>query len=866
MSPGFPSLSLWVMNLNRIGVQNRIVKLAFLIIGGSAFGLGAAATLVALQVPKVGSQTDKGILVNTGQYIDPDGKLTLFSARPVDVVLSPDGRIAYLKENDGLTVVDTASGVIQQRLPIPGGSSHTGLALAQDATKLYYSNAGSEIAEIDIASTPRKILRTFKMPNARAGGNAYPCGMTVHEGKLYVALSRSNQVAEISLASGEILRTIEVAPAPFAIALDANNREIWVTSWGTTPKTGDLAAPSSGTPVTVDRRGIATGGVASQISLSNGRVVRTIPVGSQPCEIALSGGSIYVASANSDAIHAIARGQDTSKVVWKSTLGAAPSSLEILDNGQIAVACGGSNEVVILDRSTHKPLETYRSAWYPLAVRSFRNNLFIAGAKGVGARGNDLRQGKLDAIAKTEKFATPLTADAAKQRGVYQFTGALSIIPRDPKTTAKPEALAAIPAARKGLKPVPIPTRPGEPSVFKHVIYVLKENRTYDQIFGDIAKGDGDPSLCIYGDKITPNHHALANEFVLLDNYYCNGVLSADGHSWSTEGNATTYFERSFGGWTRSYPFGDDPLAISSTGHIWDAVLDKGLTFKNYGEYDYTEPANGEKHTAILNDFQSGARKIKFTHKIGIDRLRKHSDPECPGWNMEIPDILRASYFLRDLKAANTSGKLPNFNFVYLPQDHTSGAGAGVPHPTAHMADNDLALGQIVDAVSRSRFWKETVIFVIEDDPQAGFDHVDGHRSICLVISPYTKRGAVVSKFYNQASVLKSIRHIFGIKPATRFEMIANLMSDCFQSVPNLKPYTVRPNQVPLDRMNGSDSKFPVLDMSKPDIVDEDEFNRQHWASSRGDAPYPKEWAGAHGRGLKAKGLAIDEGVKEDDD
>jgi phospholipase C len=443
-----------------------------------------------------------------------------------------------------------------------------------------------------------------------------------------------------------------------------------------------------------------------------------------------------------------------------------------------------------------------------------------------------------------------LGKDEAKSRGVYQFTGALSVITRS-ANARKPDELPVERAPRPNVAAIPIPARPGEPSVFKHVVYVLKENRTYDQVYGDMPKGDGDPSLCIYGERVTPNQHAIAGQFALLDNYYCNGVLSADGHSWSTEGNATTYFERTFGGWTRSYPYGDDPLAISSTGHIWDAVLDKGLSFKNYGEYDYADPTKGESYKTILQDFESGERKVRFKHNIGIERLKRYSDPDCPGWNMGIPDVVRASYFIRDVKA----GKLSAFNFVYLPQDHTSGGGAGSPTPEAHMADNDLAVGRIVDAVSHSKYWKDTVFFMVEDDPQAGFDHVDGHRSTCLVVSAYTRRGAVVSQFYNQGSVLKSISHILGLKPVTRTEIQANLMTDCFSRQPNFAVFDVRPNQVPLDQMNGAKSAFRRLDLSKPDRVDEQEFNRQLWTLSGRTAPFPVALTGPHGKGLAARGL-----------
>lgn len=843
-----------------------------MIVGLALLGVAAvsAVSTIAYRASmRVGDRTDRGILVASGQWINPQGRMSILSTRPNDLVLSSDGKTAYLKENEGLTIVDCVSGDIRQRLAIPGGASLTGLALSADGQRLYFSDADDKIAVIDVGASPAKVESYIKLPPAKVGGSPYPCGLALDGQTLYAALSRANEVAVIDLATGTVTRTFAVEPAPFGLALDAAHHQLWVTSWGTTPKSGEHQSLASGTLVAVDRRGIAIGGAVTPIDLEANEAGAPIRVGSQPCEIALHGDAVFVAEANSDDVIRVDRVTHAVKVTYQSSLNGEPSSLCLMPNGDLAVACGGTNEIVVLGAADSQPVATYRAAWYPAAVRTSQGNLYVASAKGLGERRLDLRGGVLDTLGKTEKSAPLDPAEKAKGFNSYQFTGVLSVIPAA-TVSARSEELPASASARPDVRPIPVPERVGEPSVFKHVVYVLKENRTYDQVFGDIGKGDSDPSLCIYGEEITPNQHALAREFALLDNYYCNGVLSADGHSWSTEGNATTYFARSFGGWTRSYPFGDDPLAISNTGHIWDAVLDKGLTFRNYGEYDTATPTKGEKYLTILKDFESGERKVKFSHQMGIDRLRAHSDPDCPGWNLDIPDVLRSSYFIRDVEKANLTGNFPALNFVYLPQDHTSGGGAGAPAPTAQVADNDLAVGRVVDAVSHSKFWKDTVIFVVEDDPQAGFDHVDGHRSLCLVISPYTRRGAVVSDFYTQAGVLTTISHILGLKPATRFEQIANLMTNCFQSSSDLRPYTAKPNRVPIDALNPSKTAFRSLNLSKPDQVNEDEFNRQLWALAKGSTPYPAEWAGPHGRGLEAKGLRAQAGSespeKDDDD
>ena len=269
------------------------------------------------------------------------------------------------------------------------------------------------------------------------------------------------------------------------------------------------------------------------------------------------------------------------------------------------------------------------------------------------------------------------------------------------------------------IKPVPVPAKLGQPSVFKHVIYAIKENRTFDQIFGDVKEARSDERLCVFPEKITPNHHKLADRFGLQDNYYCNGVLSADGHSWATEANVTPYLERAFGGFSRSYTFGDDPITYSSSGFIWDSFLDAGLSFRNYGELDYAKPPEGMKYMKIFEAYEEG-KPIEFTQNIGIERLRKFSCREYPGWNMQIPDVLRMERFLKEFREFEKNDGLPNLSIVYLPQDHFGG---GITS-RSHMADNDLAVGRLVQAVSKSKYWKDTVIFINEDDPQNGYDHI----------------------------------------------------------------------------------------------------------------------------------------------
>jgi len=420
------------------------------------------------------------------------------------------------------------------------------------------------------------------------------------------------------------------------------------------------------------------------------------------------------------------------------------------------------------------------------------------------------------------------------------------------------------PSLRDGLPPI------------KHVIYVIKENRTYDQVFGDLAQANGDPSLCVFGREVTPNQHALAERFVLLDNYYCNGVVSADGHQWAMQGVVVDYLEKQFGGWTRSYDLGTDALTYAANGFLWDAVLLRGLSFRNFGELDF---ARVDEPKGTWFDVQAAVRAGSFrsSRNISPETLARYSAPDYPGWNMAISDQLRIDRFLDEFRAMEQRGEFPNFTIVYLPQDHTSGLDENSPTPRAHVADNDLAVGRLIEALSKSRFWASTAVFVNEDDPQNGWDHVDGHRSMCLVASPWAKRGAVVKHFYNQTSVLRTMELILGLPPLSQQDAAAVPMEECFTDQPDLAPFVATQNRIPLDERNpkrsaAGASASPLLaasdaqDLSLPDKIDDDVFNRVIWYSVRGDEPYPEEFAGAHGKGLGEFGLKLARAEERDGD
>ncbi len=862
-------------------------------------------------IQHVGPQPAGGHLTATLQFLHPAGQSVEFNGRPVDLVASPDGRTIYVKDNRGVVALDAATWQVKQELKFSaGGSSWHGIVATRDGSRLFATTSQDLLWEIKVTPTGklelgRKIPMIGPMLKAdeastsgasgagfkdalRAKGDSAPCGLVLSEDEkmAYVCLSRNNTLGIVDLEAGKVLKEIAVGVAPYDVVLVAGGKKAFVSNWGgRRARAGDKTAKSAGTDAVVDERGVASSGMVSVVDLDQGKEVAQIVTGLHPSDLELDAarGRVYVANANSDTVSVI----DASSLAVVETIsvkpdssvafGSAPNALSLSKDGRtLFVANGGNNAVAVVSLAQSpgdKSAVTgfIPTAWYPGGLLNDGQHLYIANTKGLGSRNPSKdRKGwnSHNHLGTVSKVAIP---DAAALRAHTRQVMADARVP---------QMLRAWDKSQSRRRPVPVPNRLGEPSVFDHVVYIIKENRTYDQVFGDLPQGNADTNLCTFGREVTPNHHALAEEFVLLDNYYCNGVCSADGHAWAMEGYATDYLERSFGGWARSYPFsGDDPLSFASSGFIWDHVLAQGLSFRNYGEMGKTatQPKNA-KWLEVWQDHQAKAGKITFEHDIQIDTLRRYSCPDSPGWNMRIPDAVRADVFLKEFEQYEQRGDWPNLVIIMLPSDHTSGTSPGLPTPRAHVSENDLAMGRIIERISESRFWPKTCIFVNEDDPQNGYDHVDGHRSICLVVSPYTKRGAVVSQFYNQTSVLHTMSRMFGVAPMNQMVALSPLMSECFTTTPDFKPYQCQPNRIPLDELNKEKAelrgealhwalKSLEQNWDEVDRADEDTLNRILWHSVKGvDTPYPVASAGAHGKGLRKLGLKLDDAKDDDDD
>jgi hypothetical protein len=405
--------------------------------------------------------------------------------------------------------------------------------------------------------------------------------------------------------------------------------------------------------------------------------------------------------------------------------------------------------------------------------------------------------------------------------------------------------------------PRPVPTRTGDPSRIQHVVYIIKENRTYDQVFGDLPQGNGDPSLVMFGQDVTPNHHRLASQFTLFDNFYATGRDSADGHQWVTQSNETSYVMlHAYEG--RSYPAqGNDPIAYSSSGFLWDNALKMHKTVRVYGEFAGHMPETEIERVSLLRRWKEGADWNHYWNVTApiepLNQILAHNYPTAAG---AIPDQIRAEIFLHDLAGWEKSGEMPDLIYMDLPSDHTLGAYPGTSSVKAMVADNDLALGRIVEAITHSRYWRNTAIMVVEDDAQAGVDHVDGHRTVALAISPFTRRGYVDSTFYSQTSMIKTIELMLGLPGMTLFDRIATDMRAAFQDESDPSPYvSVVPKQSlfdlnpPFKAISGPARKAAKASLEwrwdVPDAAPSDQLNRIIWGEARGwTTPYPETRTG----------------------
>jgi YVTN family beta-propeller protein len=783
------------------------------------FGMAPAAQRAAEAARRPGALGDGTLLLPNGWRIAPAGRHLPVGDLPLAFVFSPDGADLIVTNNGydkpTLTIVDARSFSVRSTVPVE--QAWLGLAWHPDRRRLY-STGGNLVQEFAYEEGTLKSLRVFALPRsptALGGGLA----VTADGRRLLVVRALEQQLLELSLDTGAIARTVRLPAEGYACLLSRDGTRLFVSLWG-------------GAKVLVfDANSLAQ--------------VAEIGVGEHPNAMALSpaGDRLFVACANTNAVWAV----DTASMKATEQIGVAmfpnapagttPNGLALSPDGRtLLVANADNNTAAVVDVAEvgqSRVSGFIPTGWYPTAVGFDRSGrqVYVLSGKGLSSLPNP--RGPTPLIGRTDQFIGGL------------LKGALSVLPFPQgedlaRMTAKAISLSAYSdAVRLAPADAPpassIPGEVGRPSPIKYVFYIIRENRTYDQVLGDLPQGDGDPALCLFGAPITPNAHALAREFTLFDNFFVNAEVSYDGHAFSTGAYATDVVEKiwpanyanrggaylSEGGGAMRNPYGN--VAAPAQGYIWDACHRAGISVRSYGEF----VLHGD-------DFRDKKSPLEAT----VPGLVGAFSPEFPPFDLDISDQTRADIWLREFRAFEASGGLPRLTIMRLPRDHTAGTRVGSVTPRAMVADNDLALGRIVDAISHSRFWKESAIFVLEDDAQNGPDHIDAHRSVLVVASPFTRRGAVDHTLYTTSGVLRTIELILGLPPMTQYDAGATPLYNAFVAEPDARPYAVVAARIPLDERNTRGApgaaESATMDFSAPDRAPDLLLNEVIWKSVKG--------------------------------
>lgn len=795
----------------------------------------AAGVVISQTTPRVqpGPLAGGGYLLNSGWKVSPVGRVIPVSTLPMSHAISADSRYVAIL-NGGfaaptVSLIDLETGKEAQRATVADG--WRGTAFGESGDRLYVGGGAKPlVTQFSFASgqlVEEKQLNPFPEEKERAAHLIADVVLAQDKKTLLVADMYASRVVLMDAAAGSVRRSFPVATGPYALLPHPDGKSLFVSAWGTSR--------------------------VHQYNLADGREIAQVDMGAYPTDMLLSpDGRLFTTASNTNQVSVAKFSEGQWRVTErinlaiapKQPVGVTPSAMSLSADGQtLYIACSHLNAVAVVNVAGESAQVRgfIPTGWYPTAVRPIPGNrLLILNGKGLRSypnpNGPDPR-----------KWPRPAGQPALKEYVGHLQPGAVQIVDafdaaqladytrtvaaNSPYRDALLES-AGIPAGN------PIPNRPGEVSPIKHVVLLMKENRTYDQVFGDMKQSNADPSLLLFGEEITPNHHQLAREFGLLDNFYVNADVSSDGMWWTTSAIAPDHNQKT---WPMSYarrltmrpptPI-QPPVSGAPGGYLWDKAKAAGVSFYNYGFFaiNVTGPAPGP-----------GVKQIT---EVRDAVLRPHTNLYFRQHDRTYSDVTRMKIFTDDLAAWEKKGEMPQLVMMTIGNDHTDGTTPGHPTPYACVADNDQALGLMIEAISHSKFWKDTAIFVVEDDAQDGPDHVDSHRSPAFVISPYARRGVVESTMYNTTSILRTIELILGLSPMTTFDAAARPMWALFQSTPDLRPYTRLPSRVPFTNLNPAQSATAArslkLNFQGSDEADEEELNDILWRAIKGTpAPPP---------------------------
>ena len=766
--------------------------------------------------------------LNNGWVLQPAGRQVGLDTFPMSTALSPDGR--YLLVLNGgyrppsVIVLEAATGREVGRVPVADG--WLGLTFSPKGDRVYVGG-GSRYAifEFGFSGGALQPLRTFPIAPDKTPVNRDFIGDVAlsPDGRLlYAADLYHDSVVVINPQSGMAIERFKTGRRPYRILFHPDGKSFFVTSW--------------------------TDGSLGHYETANGNQLALLRLGAHPTDMLWRAGKnepaegepawaarVFVAAANTNSVYSVAVSESKElrlvevinvAMTPRQPVGMTPSALALSpDAGRLYTVCSDANAVAVVDISRERSdVQGFiPTGWYPTAARALADGtLVVLNGRGGGSHANP--HGPNPA-----RRPEPVHAGVPSPEYVAAIQhGSASFIP--PFKDAELEAYTKTVRNNSPYRDEKLDAKPTLPPI-QHVIYIVKENRTYDQVFGDLKEGNGDPSLVLFDDNAGPNHRKLAREFVLLDNFYVNSDVSADGHSWSTAAIAPDYVQKM---WPNSYAKrrtlydyeGQEPANLPPAGYLWTNAHAAGLSIRNFGYFVENGPRN-----------PSGLQVKSVRDPV----LAKLTNLNYRGFDLDYPDVERAKVFLAELAEWEKTGQMPRLALVRLGNDHTSGTAAGKIAPLSSFADNDYALGMLVEAVSKSRFWASTAIFVLEDDAQNGPDHVDSHRSPAFVISAYTKRGAVDSSLYNTTSMLRTMEIILGLRPMTQFDAASRVMAACFQPAADPRPYTAEKPRIALDTRNEAAAPAAArsarLDFGEADRIDDAELNDILWLAIRGTTP-----------------------------
>ena len=832
------------------------------------------------------NQTVTPYLLPYNRIIDGAGTVVRFGStdlenHSLDAALLPDKKTLAVEDRYGIAIMDVAQRKLIFRLAYDEQNSsrktmsvYNGIKVFEMAGQVHLfwsaADAGTNKSYVFDATWDGKkatIANTFLFDAVSPAPLALPNDIALQkegpDNYLYVVLNGNSQLVKMRLRDKKVIWQTATGMAPFGLAIA--NGKAYVTNWAG-PVPTDPSKETADIPYAAVYTNPATGatamGTVSVIDIATGKTVKEIPAGLHPNAIIKNAGGsfMYVANGNSDDISVISTATDA--VVESisvrlngssdSLIGDSPNALALgTDEKTLYVANGLDNAIAVIDLDRNSSDNGTGSNTvkgfiptqaYPGGIVVNGTELYVTNLEGIGARVKNNNSFNAHRQEATVSFIplpneSELVAYTAKVKQLnLQFRNELAYL-----------------LPRKNVLPRPVPERIGEPSSIKHIIYIIKENRTYDQVLGDMPEGRGEKSLCSFGDSVTPNQHALARQYGLMDNYYASGKSSAEGHQWTDAAMVTDYVEKNVRAWFRSYPHvQQDALVYGAAGFIWNQALDHGKTVRIYGEA--CEPAYDPKLTwTDIYKLYTSRQPFHFKNNTTISRVAPILSSTYPGYdNHSINEQLRADAFIAEWKQyeSSTVDSLPNLIIIALPNDHTAAMRAGFPTPRAAVADNDLGLGRIIETVTHSRFWDSTAIFITEDDSQDGWDHISAYRTTGFVISPYSSAQKVIHTNYNQTCMVRTIEQILGIPPMNKIDATASPMFDCFAETKQATAFRFLPNKIRLDEMNkpsaslsGQEKKFAELSMQKQfDHIDggnDDLLNRIIWFATMGKKRYP---------------------------